>query len=129
VDLSARYRIRQINLHNRSGFEGRLRDITVEILDSSDAVVATYADLNNGNVLNGPSVLRLTLQGAQVISGQKIRISRSSDPGGGDDNTILCLSEVEVFGSPLADTSLNGTVDQADIDMLAANWGRLPLEE
>ena len=123
VDLGDTYRIREIVLFNRAGFEGRLRDISVEILDASDAVVATFADLNNGNALNGPTKLTIFLQNAQVVSGRKIRVTRDSDPGGGDDNTTLALSEIEVMGSVLADATLDGVVDQSDIDLLAGNWG------
>ena len=123
VDLGDSYRIREIILYNRSGFESRLRDITIEILDASDTVVTTFADLNDGNVLNGPATLNVFLQNAQVVSGRKIRVTRDSDPGGGDDNTILALSEIEVKGSVLADATLDGAVDQADIDLFAANWG------
>ncbi len=99
VDLGNTYRIKEIVMHNRSGFEARLRDITVEILNASNVVVATYADLNDGNALSGPSTLKVTLPDDELAVGQKVRISRASDPGGGDDNTILCLSELEVFGA------------------------------
>lgn len=123
VDLGESYRIREIILYNRKGFEARLRDITVEVLDAADAVVATYADLNDSNVLNGPATLKVSLARDQVISGRKIRIRRDSDPGGGDDNTVLTISEIEVMASVPADADLNGSVDQGDIDLLAANWG------
>lgn len=122
VDLGDHYRIREITLFNRAGFTSRLRDITVEILDASDTPVATFADLNDGNILNGPAKLNIFLPNSQVVSGQKIRISRASDAGGGDENTVLTLSEIEVRGSVLADANLDGSVDQSDIDLLAANW-------
>ncbi|MGB0991154.1 MAG: alpha-L-fucosidase [Akkermansiaceae bacterium] len=123
VDLGNSYRIREVVIYNRSGFESVLRDITIEILDASDNVVATYADLNDGNILNGPSTLRVFLQSSDLVSGNKIRVSRESDPGGGDSNNVLTITEIEVFGFQLADTSLNGSVDQADIDLLATHWG------
>ncbi|WP_227021449.1 alpha-L-fucosidase [Oceaniferula marina] len=123
IELGGTYRIREITLFNRAGFTSRLRDITIEVLDSSDQVVASYAELNDGNALNGPTKLKVFLQNEQVVSGQKIRISRASDSGGGDDNTVLTLSEVEIKGSVLADATLDGSVDQDDIDLLAANWG------
>ena len=123
IDLGDTYRIREITLYNRSGFGSRLRDITIEILDGSNSVVATFADLNNGNTLNGPATLNIFLQNAQVVSGQKVRISRASDSGGGDENTVLALSEIEITGSLIADVTLDGVVDQDDIDLLAGNWG------
>lgn len=123
VDLQDTFRIKRITIHNRKGFESRLRDITVEILDASDNVIATYANLNDGNVLGGPPSLEVDLPNNALIAGRKIRVTRASDSGGGDDNTILAISEIDVFGFALADVTLDGVVDQNDLDLIANNWG------
>ena len=123
VDLGTTYRIREITLFNCRNFESRLRGITIQILDASENGIGSYTDLNDNDALGGPSTLKVTLSDAQVVAGHKILITRESDAGGGDDNNVLALSEIEIRGGVMADVTLDGAVDQADLDLLAANWG------
>ena len=102
VDLGATVPINQIILNNRGGgcCPERLRDINVDILDRNGNVVQSFVDLNDGNVLNGPSALTINLPTS--VLGQTVRVSRTASPGGGDDNNVLSLGEAQVFSSNIA---------------------------
>jgi alpha-L-fucosidase len=123
VDLGQDFRLGEIVLYNRFGFEALLRDITVEVFDENGQSTGLYSDLNDSNVLGGPDKLVVYLPDDQLVAGRRVRIGRASD-GPGDAGTFLTLSEVEVFGTYLADATLDGLVDQSDLDILIANWGQ-----
>jgi hypothetical protein len=106
--------VTQVVLHNRLQNQSRLRDITVEVLDSAGAVVATSALLNPENILGGgtsatgPATLSFDLvaeTGGPVV-GRTIRVRRTPDPdlsgsggqGNESESNVLSLSEVEVLG-------------------------------
>ncbi|MCO6042419.1 lamin tail domain-containing protein [Aeoliella sp. ICT_H6.2] len=115
VDLGDVFLLEEVILHNRDGCcQSRLRDITVEVLDSTSTVVFTSALLNPENVLgggsvsSGPETLELdfiALSGGPII-GQTVRVTRTPDPdlsgtaGGGnlDEADVLSLGEVQVMG-------------------------------
>ena len=91
--------ISSIVLHNRDIGQQRLRDITVEIFDPQGNLLEASPLLNPGNSLNGPPTL--TFEPTVVSAAGRLRVSRTSDPGGSDNNdsNVLSLSEVEVFAA------------------------------
>ncbi|QDU56968.1 lamin tail domain-containing protein [Aeoliella mucimassa] len=115
VDLGDAYALEQIVLHNRDGCcFSRLRDITVEVLDETDAVIFTSDLLNPENILGGgvvfagPETLEVdlvALTGGSLL-GQTVRVIRTPDPdlsgtagnGNHDEADVLSLGEVQVFG-------------------------------
>jgi alpha-L-fucosidase len=135
VDLGAVYAIGEIDLVNRDGYGGRLRDITVEILAANGTtVVYTSPVLNPGNVLgggisdyaNGPDPLTLYLDGMGK-SGRYVRIRRTPEAGYASDSNkyLLTLSEVGVYQAFVpGDANGDGRVDAADAAILATYWGR-----
>lgn len=123
VDLGQDFRLGEIVLYNRRGFEAILRDITIEVFDQTGLRTGVYSDLNDQNLLGGPDQLVVYLPDDQLVTAGRVRISRDSS-GPDDDGTFLTLSEVEVFGTYLADATLDGTVDQNDLDLLLTHWGQ-----
>lgn len=119
VDLGSNTPISEIVLHNRVGYESRLRDITVEILDENGTAVYTSPLLNPENILGGgqldegPEILTIDLVAltGDTVNGRTVRVSRLPDPdlsgsggeGNMDEPTVLSLAEVEVFGIQLED--------------------------
>ena len=110
VDFGKYFAIDSATMHNRdSCCGGRLRDLTVSVLDSNQVAVYSSPLLNQSNVLGGgygnytagPEVLRADLRalaGGPKI-GRYLRITRTaSSNGGADDNQVLALGEVQVFG-------------------------------
>jgi predicted outer membrane repeat protein len=114
VSLPTDTSLRQVVLHNRSDCcHSRLRDITIEIIDSQDRVQFTSGLLNPENVLGnmtiheGPESLALdlvALTGGSVV-GRTVRVARTPDPdfsgvggiGIDADRNVLSLSEVELL--------------------------------
>ena len=109
VDLGHTYSIDSLVMLNRPDCcRGRLRDITVSILDESHAEVYSSPLLNPANVLgggaadfvNGPPMLGADLHqltGGAVL-GRYVRVTRTPD-GAADQNIVLCLGEAQVFGT------------------------------
>ena len=98
VDLGGNFDISTILMLNRYDCcLPRLRDITVEILDETLTPVYTSPLLNPANALNGPPSVGVDLSGG-VVRGRYVRVTRTPD-GGGDDNIVLALGEVQVFGT------------------------------
>jgi hypothetical protein len=108
VDLGASYSIEEVLLHNRAdASQGRLRDISVEVLDAQTNVVASSGLLNPNNTLgggsniftNGPGVLYGGFTNTVPV-GRFVRVSRTpSSIGSGADQNSLALSEVQVFAA------------------------------
>ena len=102
VDLEHEYPIKEIIMWNRLDCcQLRLQDITVEILDSNQALVYASPLLNPSNTLppregwTGPEKIILTLA---PTSGQFVRIRRTpNSPDSHPDTHILTLAEVEVL--------------------------------
>lgn len=112
--------IEKIILHN-SIFESRsrLRDITVQVLDTNDMVLHTSPLLNPENILGGGVVnegpATLTVDFIELfgspLTGRKVIISRTADPdysgiggpGMGEaqpaEANVLALAEVEIFAN------------------------------
>jgi alpha-L-fucosidase len=115
VDLGSTQSIREVDLFNRmDGYDGRLRDITVQILAANGTTVLyTSPVLNPHNTLgggssdytDGPSSLTLLLDNA--VLGEFVRIRRAvetPDPGDTgsalDDHRVLTLADVDVYNVP-----------------------------
>ena len=111
VDLGETTTIEEIVMKNRAACcQGRLRDITVEILDENMAVVFTSEMLNPDNVLGGgtndfatgPATLLLPLFD-DLQDGRYVRILRTGTDAPGpkkSDQYVLSLEEVQVFAVP-----------------------------
>lgn len=109
VVLSESTVINEIVLHNRTNCCGsRLRDLTVTILNAQGGSVFQSSLLNPENILGSPGQISVDIQslaGAPVI-GQRVRVSRTSDPdlsgsngsGGRSEVDVVSLAEVEVMG-------------------------------
>jgi CSLREA domain-containing protein len=124
VTLMGDFAVYEVVLHNRATNPSRLRDITIEVLNSSGVVVATSALLNPENILGGgvlstgPATLTFDLVAATggPVVGHTIRVRRTADPdlsgvgGSGDDadRNVLSLAEVEVQGVIAATTEQRG---------------------
>ena len=110
VDLGQLTTIGEVDLCNRLNYEGRLRDIYVDIIDADGTtVVYTSSLLNPGNSMGGgisnyrlgPNPLTLTLGNGVV--GRFVRVRRVAEEGFASDTTgnkfILTLAEVRVFAA------------------------------
>ena len=135
VDLGMNYAIDSVNMHNRDGCcGGRLRDITVSVLNSNQVAIFSSPLLNRSNLLgggyanygSGPEVLRADIRSLAggTVSGRFVRITRTASSNGGtDDNQVLALGEVQVFGvdakptasGPVFATSLNSATVLATV--------------
>lgn len=119
VSFAADATIQSIVIHNREDCcAGRLRDITVEVLDDASAVVFTSDVLNprataGDDVQVGPADLEVTNLPANLVA-RSVRIRRMPQAGFGgsdDDARVLSLSEVTVQGV-LASSNNQLTSDQ-----------------
>ena len=96
---------------------GRMRDITVQVLDAADTPLWTSVVLNPNNTLNNPTTLPLDLIGLTggTVTGRKLKITRTGNPalGGGHDSYTLSLGEVvataTVAGGPTPDFNIAPT--------------------
>jgi Concanavalin A-like lectin/glucanases superfamily/Bacterial TSP3 repeat len=116
ADLGEIMQLQQVELLNRAdSFGERLRDITVEVLDFSGAVLWTSPVLNPANVLLNPTSIVVDLQAANAGNprlGRQIRVTRAIDPvGSGDDAHVLSLAEVLITGGSLPDADGDGMPD------------------
>ncbi|MBN1816547.1 MAG: discoidin domain-containing protein [Sedimentisphaerales bacterium] len=129
VDLQQPYLIKTIVLWNREDCcQLRLRDITVEIMDSSDELVYVTV-VNEGDELGAPATITIEL--AVPVQGQYVRVSRTEDLSlSGDDQYLLQLAEVQIYaqvpGQAYNPTPPNGTnrtgensasTDQVDVTL------------
>ncbi|NQT41120.1 MAG: PEP-CTERM sorting domain-containing protein [Planctomycetes bacterium] len=107
-ELLLGFDIESIVLHNRdSCCGGRLRDLTVEILNFQGNPVFSSDVLNPenglgggvGDFVNGPAFIELDLLAltGDTVTGRYVRVSRAG-LGGSDDGNVLALGEVQVFG-------------------------------
>ena len=106
LQLNGKHIIESLVLHNRPGHGQRLRDLTLYILDESgDKVMYRSPFINRHNQMNSPTAITVdlvALTGAPV-RGSQIRIVRTPDTHAQgvtnpDENSVLSLAEVEVFG-------------------------------
>lgn len=108
MDLGQLIAIGELVLYNRQNYEGRLRDIYVNIIDADGTTVVYNSSLvNPGNSMGGgisnyrlgPNPLRLTLGNGVV--GRFVRVRRVAEQVFVSDTTgnkfILTLAEVRVF--------------------------------
>jgi autotransporter-associated beta strand protein len=109
MDLGKTTLIGEIDLLNRKGYCGRLRDITVQILAADGhTVVYTSPVLNPNDVLgwgdptdytHGPDPLRVNF--GSGVTGEFIRVSRAPATGYATDSTgntyLLTLGDVGVY--------------------------------
>ncbi|MBK1832506.1 discoidin domain-containing protein [Roseibacillus ishigakijimensis] len=84
-----------LRIHNRdSCCQGRLSDITVDLLDADMNVIETVGPLNVANAEGGPAFLEITFE--DVVSGvASIEISRIDSTA--DTPGVLSLGEVQAF--------------------------------
>jgi hypothetical protein len=121
VNLGDRYYLDSIVIHNRDNCcNGRLRDITVDIL-AADGTTVVYSSplLNPDNVMagggptnynTGPETLSLDLHQilGNAVGGQFVRVRRTPSTvvtGNPDDAVVLSMGEVQVFGTPVPEPS------------------------
>lgn len=108
IDLNGEFDVDSVFLHNRDDCcQSRLQNITVEFLDDEGNTIFTSPLLNQDNVQGGPEFLALDLldlTGASLRGVSAVQISRLVDLGlpQSDDNRVLSLGEVQVFGSAAA---------------------------
>ena len=123
LNLGSRGLLSEITLYNRGGNSAqRLRDITVQVLDS-DGSAETFNSglLNPDNEDGSPGLINLDLvaaTGGEVI-GQFIKVTRTNDPTStGNDASVISLAEVEVLG--IASFGFNAFIED-DIETEAQN--------
>ncbi len=135
VDFGAVCTIDFIELQNRAGYESRLRDITILILDGDRNELFVSELLNPENELLNPPTLSIDFaeEMGESAVGQIVRIERAPDPDGSgsagqgdanDDKTVLSLVEVVILGEfggsiggvPVftGDANCDGSVNLAD---------------
>ncbi|WP_282124518.1 T9SS type A sorting domain-containing protein, partial [Algibacter mikhailovii] len=83
VDLGNDYKIETINIYNRTGYESRLNNFTVEVINTQGAVVYSHLYVDSPKPL-------LSIATGGVI-GSIVKISKTSAHG-------ITLAEVEVYG-------------------------------
>jgi len=110
VDLGEVHEISRVVIRNRTSCcQSRLRDLTVTLLGADGATVVWTSDLlNPENELAGPPTLTLDFFELNVgpIPARSVRITRTPDPdlsgsggvGNADEDNVLSLGEVEVYG-------------------------------
>ncbi len=110
LDLGREWEVARVVLRNRADCcQSRLRDLTVSLVGTDGATVLwKSALLNAENVLGGPSVLELDLFDLNVgpVVARYVQVVRAPDPdlsgsggqGNNDDDNVLSLGEVEVYG-------------------------------
>ncbi len=92
VDFGTDNTFSQVTLYNRGGFEERLSDITVEVLNGG-APVYTSPVLNPNNSLGGPA--RITVDLGGDYTGNALKVSRDPNSTIGGQG-VLTLMEVEI---------------------------------
>lgn len=110
LDLGASHELRRIVIHNRSNCcQSRLRDLTVTLLAADGTTVVWSSGLlNPENILASPPALVLDFDDLNLEHpvARHLRITRTADPdlsgsggqGNADEDNVLSLAEVEVFG-------------------------------
>jgi hypothetical protein len=134
VDLGDRYYVDSVVIHNRDNCcNGRLRDITVDIL-AADGSTVVYSSplLNPDNILagggaanyaTGPETLSLDLHQilGNAVGGQFVRVRRTPSTvvtGNADDAVVLSMGEVQVFGTPVPEPSTFALAVMAGVGVL-----------
>lgn len=122
VDLGRTVEVRRIVLRNRENCCGsRLRDLTVQLLGPDGQTVVWSSELlNPENLLGSPAAILLDLMERNVgaVPARGLRVARTPDPdlsgGGGneDEDNVLSLGEVEVYG---LETLSYGTLIRTDL--------------
>jgi hypothetical protein len=136
VDLGDRFYIDSVVIHNRDDCcNGRLRDITVDILGVDGTTVLYSSPLLNAdnllggadpnNYATGPETLALDLHQlvGNAVGGQFVRIRRTPSSfvtGNPDDATVLSMGEVQVFGAPVPEPSTYALVVMAGVGLMCA---------
>jgi len=95
VDFGANNTFSQVTLYNRSGFEQRLSDVTVEVLNGGTAIY-TSPVLNPNNSLGNPSLITVDLGGDYTADA--VKVSRDPNSDINNDKGVLTLMEVEIGG-------------------------------
>jgi hypothetical protein len=109
LDLGALFEIRRVVLRNRQDCcATRFRDLTVSLLAPDGTVAWTSELLNPENILGSPESLTLDLFDLNVgaVEARTVQVVRTPDPdlsgsggaGNDDEDNVLSLGEVEVYG-------------------------------
>ncbi|MBL9126011.1 MAG: CotH kinase family protein, partial [Verrucomicrobiales bacterium] len=135
LDLRGTYEIRRIVLHNRAECcQTRLRDVTVALLDVDGSTVLWSSGLlNPENRLDSPAAIALDLLdlGVEPVAARFVRVSRTPDPdlsgsngvGNPDEDSVLSLGDVEVYGvesisyAPLLRTDLTAALHRRNASL------------
>ncbi len=114
VDFGEVMNLESFSIDNRTSCCGqRLRDITVTVLDGLGSPVYVSPLLNPENILGSP--LSLTDSFPTGTAGRYVTISRTPDPDGSgqgglpgtaDDQNVLSMAEVNIFGSSIPEPSV-----------------------
>jgi hypothetical protein len=141
LQLANRSILSGITIHNRDSCCGhRLRDITVEILDSNGSTTFLSELLNPENTDDSPELIDLDLIGltGDPVIGQTVKIRRTIDPdfsgqggsGSQDDATVISLGEVEVTGEPIFgfSTFIHDDIEAEAFSKNASAFVRIPFE-
>ena len=111
LDLGREYDVAKVVLQNRRDCcLSRLRDVTVSLLGVDGATVRFRSSLlNPENSLDNPATLTVDLFELNVgtVAARYIRVERTPDPdlsgsngqGNADEDNVLSLAEVEVYGA------------------------------
>lgn len=120
ADLGETMRLQTVTLANRGDgcCPERLRDITLDVLDSGGSVLWTSGLLNPGNVLGSPAQIFVDIQaanGGNPLEGNQVRVTRTTTNAGSHDGYILALGEVTIVGGSKTDTDNDGMPDAYEI--------------
>lgn len=117
LDLKRASTIYRVEIRNRGDgcCQSRLRDIYVDLLNSSNAVIWTSPLMNPANALAGPAWLSVDVAAnngnAPVTGAQYVRIRRiQSGVGVDDESRVLAMGEVYVLGHEQAGYKLTNPV-------------------
>ena len=141
LELANRSILSEITIHNRDNCCGqRLRDITVEILDSDGSTTFLSNLLNPENVDSSPELIGLDLVGlaGHPVVGKTVKIRRTPDPensgqggsGSQSDARVLSLGEVVVTGEPIFGftTFIEDDIETEALGNNASAFLRIPFE-
>ncbi len=137
VDFGANAILHSITVRNRGDgcCPARLRDITISILDASQAPVWTSTLLNPENTLANPATLTVDLVALTggPVTGRHVRVSRTPDPDGSgnggvagstDDQNVLSMGEVQILGfAPSSEVNLARTGSPLPTATQTTNYG------
>ncbi len=141
LQLAHRSILSEITIHNRDACCGhRMRDITVEVLDSNGSTTFLSGLLNPEDVDGSPELINLDLVGitGDPVIAKTVIIRRTPDPdfsgqggsGSADDAVVISLGEVEVTGEAIFGFTsfINDDIEAEALGKNASAFLRIPFE-